>query len=56
MQLWHMRCLNIRYGDGVSVVVRARESLVHGEGRQPAAFNAGRRKEREAPGKSGVLR
>lgn len=32
-----MRCrpLNIRHGNGVSIVVRARESLVHGEGRQP---------------------
>ena len=32
-----MRCrlLNIRHGNGVSVVVRTRESLVHGEGRQP---------------------
>lgn len=28
------RLLNIRYGNGASVVVRARESLVHGEGKQ----------------------
>ncbi|HAF32542.1 MAG TPA: hypothetical protein DCS36_08760 [Sphingobacterium sp.] len=33
------RPLNIRYGNGVSVVVRARESLVHGEGRQLILFN-----------------
>lgn len=26
--------LNIRYGNGAAVVVRARESRVHGEGRQ----------------------
>ncbi len=26
--------LKIRYGNGVVIVVRARESLVHGEGRQ----------------------
>ncbi|QIK52810.1 hypothetical protein G7051_05275 [Dysgonomonas sp. HDW5B] len=26
--------LNIRHGNGASVVVRARESLVHGEGKQ----------------------
>lgn len=26
--------LNIRYGNGAAVVVRTRESLVHGEGRQ----------------------
>lgn len=26
--------LNIRHGNGVVVVVRARESLAHGEGRQ----------------------
>jgi hypothetical protein len=29
-----VRFLNIRHGNGVSVVVRARESLVHGEGKQ----------------------
>lgn len=26
--------LNIRYGNGAVIVVRARESLVHGEGQQ----------------------
>ncbi|MGH0792542.1 hypothetical protein ACQVTU_34220 [Bacillus cereus] len=26
--------MNIQYGDGVLVLVRARESLVHGEGEQ----------------------
>lgn len=31
--------LNIYYGNRVSVVVRARESLVHGEGRQCVIFN-----------------
>ena len=33
------RSLNIRHGNGVSIVVRARESLVHGEGKQPTFFN-----------------
>ncbi|RZK33907.1 MAG: hypothetical protein EOO61_14490 [Hymenobacter sp.] len=33
------RLLNIRYGNGASVVVRARESLVHGEGKQLIFFN-----------------
>ena len=28
------RPLNIRHGNGAAVVVRARESLVHGKGRQ----------------------
>ena len=28
------RTLNIRYGNGAVIVVRARESLVHGEGQQ----------------------
>lgn len=32
--------MNIQYGNGVSVVVRARESLVHGEGKQLVSFNA----------------
>ena len=27
------------YGNRASVVVRARESLVHGEGKQPISFN-----------------
>lgn len=31
--------LNIRHGNGVPVVVRARESLVHGEGEQLIFFN-----------------
>lgn len=29
-----VKTLKIRQGNGVSVVVRARESLVHGEGKQ----------------------
>jgi len=33
------RLLKIRYGNGASVVVRARENLVHGEGMQPISFN-----------------
>ncbi|SBW00555.1 conserved hypothetical protein [uncultured Dysgonomonas sp.] len=31
--------MNIWHGNGVSVVVRARESLVHGKGRQLIFFN-----------------
>jgi len=38
------RFLNIRYGNGASVVVRARESLVHGEGKQLILFNANKGK------------
>ena len=33
------RLLNIRYGNGASVVVRAGESPVHGEGKQLIFFN-----------------
>jgi hypothetical protein len=33
------RFLNIRHGNGVPVVVRARESLVHGEGEQLISFD-----------------
>lgn len=33
------RYLNIQYGNGVSVVVRDRESLLHGEGKQFIQFN-----------------
>lgn len=33
------RLLKIRYGNGASVVVRARESLAHGEGKQLVFFN-----------------
>lgn len=33
------RPLNIRHGNGVPIVVRARESLVHGEGEQLVFFN-----------------
>jgi hypothetical protein len=36
------RCANIQYGDGVPVVVRARENLVHGEGEQLVKFNTRR--------------
>ena len=36
--LWEYRSLNIRQGNRVFVVVRARESLVHGEGRQCLLF------------------
>ncbi|SJN27964.1 hypothetical protein FM107_05490 [Sphingobacterium sp. JB170] len=31
---YEVQLLNIRHGNGVPVVVRARESLVHGEGEQ----------------------
>lgn len=31
---YEVKLLNIRYGNGASVVVRAGESLVHGEGKQ----------------------
>ena len=37
-RLWEYRSLNIRQGNRVFVVVRARESLVHGEGRQCLLF------------------
>ena len=33
-RLLGFRPMNIRYGNGATVVVRARESLVHGEGWQ----------------------
>lgn len=36
--------LNIRHGNGASVVVRARESLVHGEGKQLIFVNTIKRK------------
>ncbi len=41
-----MRCrpLNIRQGNGASVVVRTRESLVHGEGKQLIFFNTNKGK------------
>jgi hypothetical protein len=39
--------LNIQYGNGASVVVRARESLVHGEGKQLTLYKQ-RGKERNA--------
>ena len=32
-ELW-VQALKIQYGNGAAVVVRARENLVHGEGRQ----------------------
>ncbi len=38
-RLWDYRSLNIRYGNGASVVVRAGESPVHGEGKQLISFN-----------------
>lgn len=37
-ELW-VQALKIQYGNGAAVVVRARENLVHGEGKQPISFN-----------------
>ncbi|RQO35393.1 hypothetical protein DBR39_18935 [Chryseobacterium sp. KBW03] len=48
------RPLNIRYGNGVSVVVRARESLVHGEGRQLISFSTNNGKCERHYEKSGI--
>ena len=38
-RLLGVRPMNIRHGNGAAVVVRARESLVHGEGRQLIFIN-----------------
>ncbi|GGH24904.1 hypothetical protein GCM10007423_08720 [Dyadobacter endophyticus] len=40
MWLWDFGSLNIRQGNGASVVVRAGESPAHGEGKQLIFFNA----------------
>ena len=45
---YNLEGLNIQYGDGVPVVVRDRESLLHGEGEQFIEFNIEIGKEREA--------
>lgn len=42
------KALNIRYGNGVPVVVRAEESSVHGEGGQFIRFNTTKGRMREA--------
>ena len=36
---YSMECLKILHGNGAAVVVRARESLAHGEGRQLIFIN-----------------
>ena len=39
MSKWGLPKWGNPYGNRASVVVRARESFVHGEGKQPLSFN-----------------